>query len=284
MDYQLTKDLALSLSYIGVRGLNIGTGNNLNVASPQFKLATGEDDFAVAPNVPAPRLINPLVSPLADFARHDGQSIYHGATASLLKRFSGNFSFVAHYTWSKAIDNTAGDSTPDMPENPYRRDLERARSKQDVPARFVGHFVSEAPRKSLLRNFRFSFITIAESPRYYTILAGSDVNHDGNPRTDRVGTLGRSTYKGDGYVSFDLRLTRVVSITEKVRAELIGEVFNVFNRLNVVNINTVYGASDFVGAIPEGFNKPAAAPLSSFGSIIEIAPPRQIQFAFKLTF
>lgn len=284
VDYRIANDLALSVGYVGVRGLNLSGGSALNIAPALRKLPTGENDYSIAPGVLVPRVFNPLVAANSDFFDGLGQSNYHAGTITLTERFSRHYSFTTNYTWSKAIDNSGSQNLADLPEDNYRRDLERARSKQHVPHRFVGSFIAEGPEKSWLRDFRFSFISTLAGAHYYTIFAGSDVNHDGNPRTDRVGTVGRNTFKGDGYANLDLRLSRVIRFSDRTRAEIIAEAFNLLNTLNVTEVNSVYGAPQFVGPEPKKFGGRVAAPLSSFGTIRAIAPPRQIQFAFRLTF
>jgi hypothetical protein len=49
-----------------------------------------------------------------------GTSIYHGMTASLMKRFSNHFSFQANYTWSKAIDDQT-DFNSTFPDSAFHR-------------------------------------------------------------------------------------------------------------------------------------------------------------------
>jgi hypothetical protein len=189
-----------------------------------------------------------------------------------------------NYTWSKALDNSGSLAIADLPEDNYRRDLERSRSKQHVPHRFTGSFIAEGPDGTWLRDFRLSLISTLASAHYYTLFVGFDVNNDGNPLTDRVGTLGRSTFQGDSYANFDLRLARTFKLSERVRAEVIAEAFNLFNTLNVTEVNSVYGAPQLIGPEPKKFGQAAPAPLPSFGSIRAIAAPRQIQFAFRLNF
>jgi len=283
-EYRLASDWALSLGYLGVRGLNLSSAAALNVAPAALKLPTGESDYAVAPGVPVPRVFNPLVAPLSLFFDQVGQSNYQSGTLTLTKRFSRHYSFNVNYTWSKAIDNSGSLAIADLPEDPYRRDLERALSKQHVPHRFTGSLTAEAPDRTPLRGFRFSVISTLAGANRYTVYSGFDVNNDGNPSTDRVGTLGRNTFKGDHYANFDLRLARTFKLSERARVELIAEAFNLFNTLNVTEVNSVYGAPDLIGPEPKQFDQPVVAPLPSFGSIRAIAPPRQIQFAFRLNF
>ena len=284
VDFSLTKEMVLSIGYVGVRGLNGFMAYLLNVAPAAFKLPNGKSDYSIAPGVQSPRLLNQRVSALSLFFNQDGQSIYHGGTVILTKRFSHLYSFTANYTWSKAIDNVGNGNLSDAPEDPYRRDLERTRSKQDVPHRLVASFTAEGPERTWLRDFRFSFIGNISSPQYYTLYAGFDVNNDGNSLSDRVGTVGRNTYRGDQSVNFDVRVSRHFRMSDRVRLEAVAEAFNVFNTLNVTDINTTYGAPGFTGAEPRRFGDNAPAPSPDFAAIRAIAPPRQIQFALRLNF
>jgi Carboxypeptidase regulatory-like domain/TonB dependent receptor len=284
VECSITKDTVLSLSYVGVHGLNAYNVYLLNVAPALFKLPNGMNDYSIAPPLPVPRVFNREVSPLALFSNPGGQSIYHGGTLALTKRLSHFYSFTANYTWSKVIDNTGNQTLSDAPEDPYRLDLEGARSKQDVTHRFVANLTAEGPERTWLRGFRFSLVGNVSSPQYYTLYAGSDVNHDGNSLSDRVGLLGRNTYRGDGLVNLDIRLSRLFRLTERAQLEALAEAFNLFNTLNVTDINTVYGAANFIGPEPRSFNDKAPAPSPDFGAIRAIAPPRQIQFAVRLNF
>jgi len=79
-------------------------------------------------------------------------------------------------------------------------------------------------------------------------------------------------------------LGRIFRIREKLNAEFDAEAFNIANTLNVTDINTVYGAANFIGRIPQQFGDGAPAPLASFGGIRATAPPRQLQLALRLSF
>jgi hypothetical protein len=93
--------------------------------------------------------------------------------------------------------------------------LDRAPSDNDVRDRFVLTALAETPSRwpLLFRNFKASMLTTLQSPVYYTILAGFDVNGDQFPFNDRVGTIGRNTYRGDPSYTTDVRLQRLVNFT-----------------------------------------------------------------------
>jgi hypothetical protein len=117
------------------------------------------------------------------------------------------------------------------------------------------------------------------------VLAGFDVNGDQYPFSDRVGNIGRNTYRGDPSYTTDVRVQRVFRLTERLKAEVSTEVFNLFNRQNVNAIDTVYGAPAFLGPIPQKFSDGVSSPANpTFGTPSFVAPARQIQFAMRLNF
>ena len=119
----------------------------------------------------------------------------------------------------------------------------------------------------------------------YTILAGFDVNGDIYPFSDRVGNVGRNTYRGDPNYTTDLRLQRVIPFSERFKGEISLEAFNVFNRANVEEIDHVYGDPVFLGPIPQHYKDGVTSPGNpTFGSPKFVAPARQLQLSFRLNF
>ena len=284
MDFQIDRSTTLSVNYMGLKGLFLPSAMNGNVAPTNLTLPDGRADYAITSGSTVARTLNPLVSPLSFFYDATAESTYHSLNVALMKRFSRYYLLTANYTWSHTIDDGGDPSLNGTPQDAYRRYLEKANSKQDVPQRLVTTLAAESPNRGWYRNFRFAAIASAQAGSFYTLFAGSDVNHDGNANTDRVGLSGRDTYRGPALVNVDLRVARVFPIREKLNAEFMAEAFNIANTLNVTDINTVYGAADFTGAVPRNFGDGAPAPLSSFGSIRATSPPRQLQLALRLKF
>ncbi|HUJ50605.1 MAG TPA: TonB-dependent receptor [Bryobacteraceae bacterium] len=284
VDFQIGHTTTLSVSYFGLRGLFLPSAIGGNVGPTNLTLPDGRANYAIAPGSTVARTLNPLISPLSFFYDASGQSSYQSGTATLNKRFSRYYSFTGNYTWSHTIDSGGDPSLNGTPQDAYRRNLEKANSKQDVPQRFVALLDAETPERGWFRNFRFALIETAQAASFYTVFAGTDVNHDGNANTDRLGLLGRDTYRGDALVNLDVRLARMFRFNERFNAELLAEAFNITNTLNVTDINTVYGAADPVGPIPQHFGDGTPAPLSSFGSIRATNAPRQIQLAVRIKF
>jgi hypothetical protein len=192
----------------------------------------------------------------------------------------------ANYTFSKTIDNGTFTTFVSTPQSNAQRDLERALSNQDVRHRFVANFVADAPQESFARNFEFSSIVTAQSPRPFTLFVGFDANNDGNPVTDRVGDVGRNTYFGDDLRSWDLRLSRTIYFPgDRYRLQLMFDGFNALNRANIDEVYSVYGAPVFLGPVPQHYQDGITSPADPyFGTPRTAFNPRQLQFSAKFTF
>jgi Carboxypeptidase regulatory-like domain/TonB-dependent Receptor Plug Domain len=223
-----------------------------------------------------------------------GETWYRGLTLSAAKRLSNRYQFLASYTLSKAEDHATDFQSALVPQNNglgrnrqdptglpvgFNPDEERGPSTQDQRHRFVVSGVYVAPADVLIS----SIITIA-SGRPYNVLAGADLNGDGNGGatapdraranpTDPSSTVGRNSATMPRQATVDLRVSRRFPLGGRVRLDGIFEVFNLFNLTNYTEINNIFGT----GAYP-------ANPLPTFGQFTQAASPRQIQLALKVTF
>jgi hypothetical protein len=216
-----------------------------------------------------------------------GYSDYNAGIVSFRKNFAHYYSVLANYTFSKSLDLGTDVQLNDVPMDYLNPGLDRAVSDNDVRQRFVLTALAQTPTRwpVLFRNFTASMLTTLQSPLYYTILAGFDVNGDQFPFNDRVGGIGRNTYRGDPSYTTDIRVQRLFNITERVTGAASFEVFNLFNRPNVNAIDTVYGAADFAGPIPRSYADGVTSPDNpTFGSPTFVAPARQMQLSLRVNF
>jgi hypothetical protein len=225
------------------------------------------------------------------FVKPIGFSIYNAGTLNVRKALSHHFNFLANYTYSKSIDISTTINLPNTPENYLHPEYDRAVGDNDVRHRFTLAFLAESPREwpVVVRDFKFSLLNSLQSARFFSINTGFDTNGDLFPFSDRVGVSARNSYKGDPYYDTDLRVQRVIPITERVKTEASVEVFNLFNRPNVEDVDHVYGLPDFVGPVPRKFGDHIAPPPSSggnpgFGSPKFASPARQIQLSLRFNF
>jgi hypothetical protein len=216
-----------------------------------------------------------------------GYSIYNGGTLGFRKNFSNNYSLMANYTYSKSIDISTDVQLANTPYDYLNPGLDRSRGDNDVRHRLVVTGLVETPHhwNVFARDFTFSMLNTLQSPRYYTVLAGFDVNGDIYPFSDRVGTIGRNTYRGDSLYDTDIRVERTVPINERFKAEFSAEIFNLFNRPNVEDIDHVYGNDVFLGPVPRFFGDGVTSPANpTFGTPKFVAPARQVQLSVRLSF
>jgi hypothetical protein len=266
----------VSVGYQFLHGLKLPLYDSIN-GVPDGTLPSGVQSFAPA-------------DPKFGFsleATPTGYSIYHGGMLSVRKPFAHHYSLLANYTYSKSIDISTNVQLTGSPMDYLHPELDRGLGENDIRHRFVLTMMGESPDTwtHALRNFKVSMLNNLQSPRYYTIYAGFDVNGDQFPFSDRVGNIGRGTYRGDSSYTTDVRLQRIFSLSEGITAEASVEVFNLFNRQNVNGIDTVYGAADFLGQVPQKFNDGVGSPANpTFGTPNFVAPARQMQLALRLAF
>jgi len=85
---------------------------------------------------------------------------------------------------------------------------------------------------------------------------------------------------GDPLLSQDLRLTKTINFSERYRLQLIGEVFNVFNIANLVNVNDTILPVEGTPANEITTLRPTQRATSIFGT----GGPRAFQFGARFNF
>jgi len=101
------------------------------------------------------------------------------------------------------------------------------------------------------------------------------------------GNSGRGICEGPNFAQVDLALYKNVRITDRVKAQLRFEVFNVFNRVNFVGVNT--SLNPISATLDTGDQHTATKiidyqPAGDFGQATGTRDPRQAQFGIKLMF
>jgi hypothetical protein len=170
-----------------------------------------------------------------------------------------------------------GDSIANFADDPeWNPALEFGVSRQHVPHRLTLGWMAEVPQKvHLIGGLQLNSVVTMQSGRFNTVFAGSDANGDGNPNSDRPGTLGRNTMQGPGMESVDLRLSRAFAIGERARLTFSVDAFNLLNHMNVTEIGTLWGSPSL---------SVAPSPLLGFGSPVGVSNSREVQGSLKLKF
>ena len=188
--------------------------------------------------------IDPTRGQVSQFATAS-DSYYHSVTFAVNRRLANNFSLLAHYTLSKAIDNST-DIRLDVVDGPVdglNLRAERGLSFQDARHRFVasGVWNLNYSKNILLRDFQLSSIITLESGRPYNLKAGVDLDRNGDiPAFDRPAFLGRNVGVQPGFARVDMRLTRSISFKERFKFQAFFEAFNLFNRVNISTFDRTF--------------------------------------------
>src|SRR4029077_21264905 len=96
-----------------------------------------------------------------------GDSTYHGGFIRLEKRMSGRLSFLAHYTFSKFLDDVEAANefgTTGSYMDAYHRRLDKGRSGSDVPHRLLVEALYE------FHGWKFGILETAQSGPDFTII------------------------------------------------------------------------------------------------------------------
>ena len=99
------------------------------------------------------------------------------------------------------------------------------------------------------------------------------------PAIGGFGNLGRNQIRGLGSWQIDLALRREFNLTEKLRLQLRGEAFNVFNHPNFGTVQTNLNSPNF-GQATGMLNRQ----LGGISQLYQIGGPRSFQFALKMIF
>jgi hypothetical protein len=181
------------------------------------------------------------------------RSMYRGASFSAKYTASKRFQFGAQYTVAQDYDDDSNerDATCCRYDNANNFRAEYGYSSYDVRNQFAGWGVYNMPF-----GLHLSGIFNASSGQPIDPLAGSNVNGDsksqgtsGDRAFRAVGVpFPRNYFRNNGWNTVNLRLLKDVKLGEKFTVQLSAEMFNLFNRSNVIigpadvnNTNTIYG-------------------------------------------
>ncbi len=116
-----------------------------------------------------------------------GNSTYHGGFVRAEKRFGGSFSFLAHYTFSKFIDDVESANEYGITGSymdAYNRRLDKGLSGSDVPHHLVLTLLYELPRlrgnrllKTTLGGWKLGVLETAESGAPFTVITTANTTN-----------------------------------------------------------------------------------------------------------
>jgi outer membrane receptor for ferrienterochelin and colicin len=243
------------IDYLHVRGRKVLIERNINPFVP----ALGERPD---PNFSDVFLYEP-----------SGNTWYDALTAGVRTGVGGPLSLAAHYTYADAEDDHI-DWARSQPQDPLDIDSERGptihvpRHKMVLSAVWTPRSRSGAWWK---RDWTVAVIGDYASGLPYNELAGFDRNGNDDPFSDRPEGVGRNRRTLPESINVDLRLARQFRFG-RAAVEAIAEVFNLFDRENVLEVNNVR------------YESAQLEPNPDFGAPTRVADPRRVQLGARLTF
>jgi hypothetical protein len=299
-EMELAKDWGIAVNFLTVRGIHLQRTRDINLGTTTP--VTIPFNFGGVAGV-VDRF--PSTRPITAFGRISqfeatANSSYNGMTFQVNKRFSKNYLLNVAYTLSHVIDDkpdaTAvvpfGSDDAKMVQNPLNTRDDRASGENDQRHRFVtsavwdlNYFDGMGPvAKAVLGGWQLSAIWTWQSGQPYTSIVGADLNSDGNSRYDRVPGVGRNTFRLPEYISFDPRISKTFSLAERLKLQLFGEAFNVFNHPNVTGVNTTaFSRSTSTTVCGTGVTE-CLVPSASFQRPTFTGGPRILQISAKVSF
>jgi hypothetical protein len=281
---EVAKALLVEIGYIGNVSHHL-TGNDLtlNQVAPQRMGAGNAQSLRPFPQFSDVTWINPSI----------GNSTYHGGFVRAEKRLAGGFSFLAHYTFSKFIDDVEAanefNGAPASYMDAYNRRLDRGLSGSDVPHRAVVTALFER------WGWKLGVLETLESGPPFTVIMTANTTNAfsagplrpnlvrdatlANPTAGRwfdttafaapaaftFGNTPRDGLRAAPLYTTDLTLERAVRVTERWCAEVRAEVYNLLNHSNFDVPGRTLGAADF-------------------GVVSTARPARYLQLALRLSF
>jgi hypothetical protein len=209
-----------------------------------------------------------------------GTSTYHGLHASLLHRPARWGQYRVSYTLSKSMNNV-GEFFFSSPIDPFDLSKDWGRSDNDQRHRLVlngtvntSMAAPRSPWEHLVNGFQVSGMLQAYSALPLNITSGVTTVQGtaGRPIVDGR-FIPRNAGVGSDFFSLNLRVSRAFHLGGRVRAEALGEVFNLTNRQNVLTRNANFGS----GAFPTN-------PSPTFGQVTAVGESRSFQLGARLRF
>jgi len=176
---EIAKDLLVEAGYIANISHHL-TANDLTIdqVAPQLAGPGDTQSRRPFPQFSNVTLINPSI----------GNSTYHGGFIRTEKRFGDGLSFLAHYTFSKFLDDVEAanefNGTPASYMDAYNRRLDKGLSGSDVPHRLVATLLCEVPRfhgsrlmKGALGGWKVGVLLTLESGPPFTVTMTSNTTN-----------------------------------------------------------------------------------------------------------
>ena len=243
VDQEIGSNVSVSAMFVHRRTRGLLTRRIVNL----FDAAPGDPNFGKTIDG------GPQISEVT----YDGLVNYDGVIVSLRRRFSKRYQLSVSYTASRARDNLLTGTVGSTFANNNHPELDYGPSNQSAPNIAVANSAIVLPYDIDLGVVAFWRSGAAFNPR-------GIVDSDGDGLVDqRDLSQPRNAFRVKPYADVDLRVEKKVPFGRQSASVLV-EAFNIFNRANVANVNSVAGPT--------------------FGTPVAYLPGREVQFGIRYFF
>jgi hypothetical protein len=220
VDQQLGQTVSVSAMFVHRRTRDLLTQRIINL----FDAHPGDANFGKTTDG------GPQISEVT----YDGLVDYDGVILSARKRFTGRYQFGVSYTGSRARDNLLTGQVGSTFSNNNHPELDYGPSNQSAPHIFVANGLVATRFDLHVSAVAFWRSGTAFNPR-------GIIDSDGDGLIDqRDLTQPRNAFRIKAYSDVDFRVEKRLPFGRQSASVLV-EVFNLFNRANVLNVNAVAG-------------------------------------------
>lgn len=309
LERQLFKNTVVSVSYIGSLGRSLPTfiDRNFNATPTSFTTYTIAGGIFDGQTTTIPRYTRAFGTQAITEIQSSVKSEYNALVFQFNRRFTDGLQVQSSYTLAKSTDtnqNSATFTQNNSPLDVFNRSYDSGPSNFDVRHKFVISAVY-APNpykgnKTSFYNYLLNGWSIAPIYVFYSgrpfdgnVLSatGGSTSLNGTSGDTRFPLFSRNAFRLPGVSNLDVRLSKRFNLTETLRLEFLGEVFNAFNRTHVFTVNNGYYRLSSAAAPCPINNSTSATNLclsSNFGQVIgtdsTLYRERQIQFSARFQF
>jgi hypothetical protein len=277
VDQELPGRIALSVGYVGNRGMRLPRFIDTNVAAAT---TTHTYDIVDSAGVTQSKVTVPWYSQRVSYNTaslltgfSDMNTWYHSMVVTVKKPMSYGLEILANYTWAKTMDmgQVGGVSGTfngtDVPIDPNNYKAEYSRSDLNMKNRFAGSLVWSPKVKTPASLLTYAVNGWSLSGSYTaqtgfpitpmmtnyptSALTGTGISGDGgitgasvswyNSGTAvRTPQLSRNYFPGPGLRNVDGRMSRDFAVTEKMKLQFYVEAFNLLNHQNILSVTNKY--------------------------------------------
>ena len=318
LEKQTEYGIVVSAAYVFSRGLHLPIFNDSNLAPATTTKSYDilDTNNATTETYTVPFYTNRLNTGtgIITTAYPIVNSWYNSMVLSMRKQMRHGLEFTVNYTLSKATDDgeVIGSSGTfagsDIAVDPNNIKAEYAPSDLDQRHRFVANgtwmpelkSISNPAARWLLNGWALSsIVTFSSGHPAQANISGTPSPLDGgltagdssnaSVSAGRAGWLARNPFYAPGYKDWDFRLAREFTLRERLKLQLLGELFNVTNSTNILSVNTTAFTYAAAGSgVCAGHTNACLVPsptyLAPTATSSLIFGPRQVQISGRLTF